>query len=60
MTSDCTRCGKVVDINSPDHNEGEATPEGAYICSTCVTPQERQAIDEADMALSKEMRRRPV
>jgi hypothetical protein len=37
----CIRCGRPVGIDDLDVNDGEATPDGEFICASCVTPSER-------------------
>jgi uncharacterized Zn finger protein (UPF0148 family) len=55
-TSQCTRCQREVSIHSNEFRDWEATPEGEPVCPDCVTTEEQQAIDEADMALDEKVR----
>jgi hypothetical protein len=49
-TEKCARCGREVDIDSPELLSGEAL-DAAFMCEGCVTPEDRQRLDEDDMAL---------
>jgi hypothetical protein len=60
MTGDyetCIRGGYKVHIDSSEFVFGEATADGQYVCGFCITPEEQQAIDEADMDLATEAHR---
>jgi hypothetical protein len=42
----CARCARNVDINSDEFTLGEATTDGQFICEKCLTPDEKQVLDE--------------
>jgi hypothetical protein len=54
----CVRCGRLVPSDDGDARlDWEATAYGsAWICPDCITPEEQQAIDEADIELGNEVR----
>ena len=53
MISDtCARCGR--EDPEADDGDGEVI-DGKYICSDCLTANERQAIEEDDMAFGDAM-----
>jgi DNA-directed RNA polymerase subunit RPC12/RpoP len=59
----CARCGRPVPSDDDDeHLSWEVTADDnaadgcAWICPDCITPEEQQAIDEADIELGNEVR----
>jgi hypothetical protein len=52
----CARCHRVVPEEDSDWEAFGEQGNTVVVCPECITPKERQAIDEADMELMDELR----
>jgi len=49
--STCIRCDREVSVHDDEHSHGMATPDGRFICKTCVTPEEEDLAAQDMMRL---------